>query len=122
MSKLKVLFIFFGIASAFYVIIWNSGTGKLVANGIEFAHAEMYTNPKLLQKTGDLRVQSEIRRETEKIGNKFFVRIYEDILAGGQNATAVIVVKNENGEWSLWSFDIIKGGRTEQLVEYGQFK
>lgn len=122
MRNLKILFISLGILSSTYVLIWDAGKQKLKESGVEYVHGIVYSHPIIKSRIGDITAVKIARKEGGSIGAKYFLRIYEDVRVNGADAMAFTVVVNEKGNWSLWSFILMQNGKSEQLVDYGQFK
>ena len=122
MRSLKILFISLGILSSIYVLIWDTGKHKLRESGIEYVHTIVYFNPILKSRIGDITIVETIKNDGENIGNKYYLRIHENVRTGEGDNMAVTVVVYEKGEWTLWSFILMRNGKSEQFVDYGQFK
>lgn len=121
MNKLKIFAVFIGITSAIYVLMWDGDTRDFVGDGTRYVHAEVYLNSILNGKIGEIRILKEIRSDSEKIGDKYFLTVYEKVLVADIQATAVSVVVYEKGKWGLWSFMLIIDEKSEQYVAYGKF-
>lgn len=122
MRNLKILFISLGILSSICVLIWDAGKQKLKDTGVEYVHSTIYSNPILKSKIGDVTVINIVRNEGKSIGDKYYLRIYENVRVRTGEAMAVTVVVYEKKTWSLWSFILMRNGKSEQIVDYGQFR
>lgn len=121
MRNLKILFITLGILSSLVVLIWSGKTRGLKESGINYVHNVVYNDPVLVSRTGAIVLKNTIRTEAVQTGNKYFVRVYDTVIAGGKENTVFAVVVHENKEWRLWSFSLIGREKSEEFVNYGQF-
>ena len=92
MRNLKILFISLGVLSSICVLVWDTGKHELKKSGIEYVHSAVYSDPILKSRIGDVTVLKTIKQEGESIGNKYFLRTYENIHVRGGDAMAVAVV------------------------------
>ena len=122
MRNLKLLFILLGILSSICVLVWDAGKHKLKDSGVEYVHSIVYSNTILKSKIGDITAIKIARNEGKSIGDKYYLRIYENVRVRTGEAMAVTVVVHEKEIWSLWSLILMQNGKSEQIVDYGQFR
>lgn len=121
MRNLKIIFIGLGILSSVLALIWSGKTHALREGGINYVHNAVYSNPELLSKIGTIVLKSNVKIDAEQVGDKYFVRLYETVIVGGKDNSAIVVVVHENKDWRLWSFSLNRGEKYEEFVSYGQF-
>lgn len=85
-------------------------------------HSNVYSNPILKSKIGDVTAVKILKNEGESIGDKYYLRIYENVRVRTGEAMAVTVVAHEKETWFLWSFILMQNGKSQQIVDYGQFR
>lgn len=85
-------------------------------------HSIVYSNTILKSKIGDITAIKIARNEGKSIGDKYYLRIYENVRVRTGEAMAVTVVVHEKEIWSLWSLILMQNGKSEQIVDYGQFR